>query len=232
MKRTGAAISLSVAAFSFALLAPNFAEAQNAQTAESQVSQSTVNSNAGRQEAAEMVPARAALVRTLDAKNDRPGEQFVAKLSQTVHLKDGQELRNGTELIGVVSTDDMQNAGTSGTSRLALRFTEAKLKDGKVIPIKATIVGVFGPEAENSQGYDVQAGDQQPNFWNKGTLQVDQIGAMSGVDLHSKIASRNSGVFVSSKKDDVKLKYGSELTLAIAAKGNSQAAMDKQNNGY
>ena len=45
---------------------------------------------------------------------------------------------------------------------------------------------------------------------------------MSGVDLHSKIASMNSGVLVSTKKDDVKLKEGTEFGLAIAAAGNGR----------
>ncbi len=221
MKRSVAAIALSVAAFSFALVSPNVAEAQNAQTA--------VNAPSGQNEAMQMVPARAALVETLDARDARQGEEFTAKLRQSVQLKDGPKLPNGTELIGVIGTDDMQSGGTS---KLALRFTEAKLKDGQVVPIKATIVGVFGPESRDGEGYDVPAGDQQPNNWNDGTLQVDQIGAVSGVDLHSKIASANSGVFVSTKKDDVKLTKGSELTLAIAAHGGSQAATNGQNGGY
>jgi hypothetical protein len=232
MKKTGAAIALSVAAFSFALVSPNFAEGQNAQNRETaQAQQGAMNASRGHNEAMQMVPARAALVKTLDARKARQGEQFQAKLSQTVQLKNGPKLPSGTQLIGVVGSDDMQN-GENGTSKLALRFTEAKLKDGKVVPIKATIVGVFAPEAVNSEGYNVAAGDQQPNSWTDGTLQVDQIGALSGVDLHSKIASKNSGVFVSNKKDDVKLKNGSELTLAIAANPNSQTATNGQNGGY
>jgi hypothetical protein len=39
---------------------------------------------------------------------------------------------------------------------------------------------------------------------------------MSGVDLHSRIASKNSGVFVSPKDKNVKLASGSELALALA----------------
>lgn len=52
-------------------------------------------------------------------------------------------------------------------------------------------------------------------------LQIDEIGALSGVDLHSRIASKNSGVFVSTKKDDMKLSAGSEFALAIAVRKNS-----------
>jgi hypothetical protein len=36
------------------------------------------------------------------------------------------------------------------------------------------------------------------------------------VDLHSRISSINSGVFVSTKKNDVRLAAGSEIALAIA----------------
>ena len=65
------------------------------------------------------------------------------------------------------------------------------------------------------------AGDQEPNSWNRQFTQVDQIGALSGVDLHSKISSQNSGVLVSTKKDDIKIKDGTELALAIAGESQS-----------
>lgn len=228
MKKTGAAMTLLVAAFAFALVSPNFAEAQNTQSAETGASQSVVNSSSGQNEAMQMVPARAALVQEIDARKLRQGEQFNAKLSQTVQLKNGRKLPKGTDLLGVIGADDMQTAG-NGTSKLALRFTEAKLKDGKVIPIKAMIVGVFGPPDED--GGFVAAGDQEPNAWSARTLQIDQIGVVSGVDLHSKITSDNSGVLVSDKKDDVKLQTGSEMALAIAPQGNSQTAANGQNVG-
>jgi hypothetical protein len=38
---------------------------------------------------------------------------------------------------------------------------------------------------------------------------MDQENVVSGVDLHSKISSQNSGVFVSTKKADIKLHAGS-----------------------
>jgi hypothetical protein len=118
-------------------------------------------------------------------------------------------------LIGSVATDDMQLAGTS---KLALRFSQAQLKNGQVIPIKATIVGVLPSESSNPEDGVTPGvgGDQAQTGWSNGTLQVDQIDALSGVDLHSKIASANSGVFVSTRKNDVKLSKGSEIELAIA----------------
>jgi hypothetical protein len=154
-----------------------------------------------------MVPVNAALSHDLDAQKDRPGSQFEAKLSQKVRLSDGTELPSGAVLIGKVVEDDMQQ---QGTSKLALRFDQARLKDGKVIPIRATIVGIFRPSADS----------EPPSNWTTGTLQVDQLGVMPGVDLHSKTASEDSGVFVSTKKDDVKLDRGSMIQLAIAPGAN------------
>jgi hypothetical protein len=183
-------------------LSPQLALAQNS-TAQA----STANKAA----AMKMVPGRAAVLKDLDANKLKAGQQFRVKLAGTVHFKDGTMLPHGTVLLGVVSSDNL----LPGNSKLALRFTNAELKGGKTIPIRATIVGVAAPEYENGEGYDIAAGDQQPNNWTPGTLQVDQITALSGVDLHSRIAGQNSGVFVTTKKNDVKLDKGSELLLAI-----------------
>jgi hypothetical protein len=207
--------TLSIAGVFLALLFPVFALAGNMQS--SQASSSTKARVPGQREAMRMVPARVALPETLDAKKTQPGHEFRATLANTVHLDNGPELPVGTALVGTVVTDDMQ---LKGMSKLALRFTKAELKDGRVVPIKATIVGVFAPEWMSPGGYPINPGDQAPNSWNDGTLQVEQIGATPGVDLHSKIASRNSGVFVSTTKDDVKLDKGSEIALAIAAQGH------------
>jgi hypothetical protein len=167
----------------------------------------------GQREAMRMVRARAELMRPLDGKKERSGSAVQAQLRQKVTLSDGTELPDGTILVGEVTVDDMQQ---QGTSKLALRFDQARLKDGTTVRIKATIVGFFGPGPDvYSPNYPWDGGDQVPNSWTDGTLQVDQINVVSGVDLHSKISSGNSGVFVSNKKDDVKLKEGSEVQFAI-----------------
>ncbi len=40
------------------------------------------------------------------------------------------------------------------------------------------------------QGYNVAPGDEEPNDWTQSMLQVDELDAMSGVDLHSRIAGK------------------------------------------
>jgi hypothetical protein len=170
--------------------------------------------NAGQQEATMMVRANGELLRTIDAGNIESGSQFKVKLAQTVHLDGGQELHSGSILVGTVTKDGEQGSAP----KLTLRFTQATLKDGTVVPIKATIVGLA--DAGNSEDYSVVPGNQQPNNWTSGTLQVDQLNAASHADLHSEIASDDSGVFTSRDNHDVKIRAGSEIELAIA-KGNN-----------
>jgi len=167
----------------------------------------------GKREAMHMVPASVMLLSSLDAAKMQPGMHFKARLTGKVHLVNGPELPSGTIFEGTVASDDMNIAANR---KIALRFTQADLKDGTKIPIKATIVGVFTPSNEAAYSYNDASYAPVPNTWNDGTLAVDQINVTSGVDLHSRIASRNSGVFATTKKDDVKLAQGSDLNLAVA----------------
>lgn len=169
------------------------------------------NSSAQAQ-AAQMVPAQAVLATRIDASKMQPGTKFRATLSQAVRLDNGTELPHGTRLIGTVTSDSM----AQGKAMLALRFTQADLKDGKTLPIKATIVDLSPGQSDYSELMDAA---NNPIPWDRKTEKVDAIGVLSGVDLHSNIAGNNSGVFVATKKEDVKLRAGSELSLAIGAKG-------------
>jgi hypothetical protein len=196
------AITLSLAAMSFALILPNSIQAQ-----------SDPGVQPGQGVALEMVSARVALKQEIDADKVKQGDQIRTTLSGKVHLKNGTELPSGTVILGVVTTDDMQ---LSGTSKLALNFNKAELKNGTIIPIKATIVGFFPPENEDTNGYPIAPGDQELDAWEQHPDSVDEIGALPGVDLHSRITSSNSGVLVSTSKHDMKLKWGSEFALAVA----------------
>ena len=169
-----------------------------------------------------MKPARATLVKNIDAARDQSGHTVDAKLQDKVRLTNGTELPRGTMLLGTVTADDMQQ---QGRSKLALRFNEARLKDGTTVPIRATIVGFYGPGGGSAEIAPEQTAAMTSNDWTDKTLQLDQEDVVPGVDLHSRIASRNSGVFVATKKDDVKLREGSEIEFAIAPATNGQNGM-------
>jgi hypothetical protein len=214
--------TLSVAALSLAFLVPTFTLPASAQP---QPAQSQASSQDSTAPAMHMVPARAALNGALIASKVKAGDEFRATLAEKVQLQNGPKLPAGTVLIGQISTDDTNQ---SGTSKLALRFTSAKLKDGQTVPIKATIVGILDTGLANQDTYRLNPNGQTPASWNDGTLTVDQINAMNGVDLHSKISSSNSGVFVSTK-DNIKLVNGGELELAIAQQQHPMNNMSGMN---
>jgi len=198
-------ISLSIAALSVLLVLPASAQ-DSSQTG-------TGNSADANSDAMHMVPATAALKTTYDSSKLKPGDPFNIVLSESVQLQNGPKLPSGTAILGTVTTDDLN---VNGAAKLAVRFTQAKLKNGQLIPIKATIVGVYAPEITNASGSPITPGDQYPNLWTPQTVNIDQVEAISGVDLHSRISSINSGVFVSTKKNDLRLSVGSEIALAIA----------------
>jgi hypothetical protein len=196
--------ALSIATLSLAILTPAFGQS------------SQDNQPTGSREAQRMVPALASLTRTLDSNSIHTGDQFHATLSGNVHLTGGVELHHGDALLGQVADDD---TNTAGNSRLAVRFTQAVLKNGQTIPVKVTIVAIYTPDSLASDQSAIP--DEVPNSWNDGTLQVDQLGVVKNVDLHSRISSQNSGVFVSTQKNNVKIPAGSEIALAIAAQSNT-----------
>jgi hypothetical protein len=207
--KNATAFKVSTAVTFLALLSPAFVRAQSAQDAQNMDLASTTPAASV---AAEMVPAQAVLTGELDAKKLQQGGQFEATLTGKVELKDGTELPRGTVLEGTIAKDDMQS---DGTSTLALRFVDAKLKDGTSIPITATIVGVAPPA--NGIAWDNSDQNEPPAPWNMNVLKVEEIGALSGVNFQSSIGGENSGVFVSNKKHNVRLSARSQISLAIAA---------------
>lgn len=203
-------VALTVATLSLSFLYSQIAQARNLvqDSANSQAS----NSALGAQGTTQMVPAEAALVRSLDAKKVRPGEEFQATLHGKVQLSNGPVLPSGTKLVGTISAANAQ----LGSVKLALRFTKAELKNGKVIAIKAMIVGVDEPQGIPPDDTTTMVSHN----WNYNAQQIDETGVMGGVDLHSRVTDPDSGVFVTTTKGDIKFETRSQLVLAIAAQEN------------
>ena len=70
------------------------------------------SSTAGQGAALQMVAAQATLVKGIDAREARPGQDLQSvPQPNKVQLKNGPELPRGTELIGTVTDDQMQMKG-------------------------------------------------------------------------------------------------------------------------
>jgi hypothetical protein len=222
MKRE-VAVSLCAAVATLAFACAQSAQAQdnsnpqsNSQWTTSQ-SDNSVDSAEARQEAQQMVPARVTLLNEVSTRKSHEGDQVRAEVrSRDVVLKDGTKLPSGTVLVGKIT----EAQASPGNVRLAMRFNDARLKDGQTVPVKATIVAIEPPgdEVDGIQQAQVPAHD----VWNQNTLQVDELGAVGGADLHSSIAGDNSGVIVSDRKDSIKITAGSQIDLAIGPSMNQQ----------
>ena len=189
------------------------AAGQAAQADVAAAGQAVQADSAAASEAAQMVPAIAALPRTLDAGKNHVDSTFEAELNSKITLSNGTILPPHTLLIGKVTRDEMQ---ATGSSEFAVRFDQAKLKDGKTLPIKATIIDITRPSSDTDY--------TETNNWTSQTLTVEQLNVVSGVDLHSQIAGNDSAVFVSTKKHEVKLPAGSQLKLAIGPATDASTA--------
>ena len=207
--KSGVTISLSVAALALASFLANDAQAKDKKNLPA-----TEDVVSTRQESsvAFMVPAQATLVEPLDQKKLQAGQQFHAALGEKVQLKNGPELPKGTVLVGTVAANEQS---PSGGSKLVVRFTAAQLKDGKTVPVKVTIVGVYAAGSE---------ADRLSNAWTQKAGAAEQLNVNAGVDLHSDTASNDSGSFVSSGKAQVKLPKGSGLSLAIGPEQDAQGS--------
>ncbi len=160
-------------------------------------------------------PGVVELTHAVDAKKLTSGATIQTRLTHSVRLADGTKLPAGTWLNATVAEDDMQ---IQGKVKLALRFTEARMKDGKTVPIKATILAVATqPVPVENASNVIETVLPVPNNLNNQPDVVDAIGIASGVDLHSKAGSQNSGVFVTANKDDIKLPIGTKMELALTS---------------
>lgn len=167
-----------------------------------------VNKVQAQMAAAEMEPASAYIQRTIDAESSYTGQQIRAKLDESVQLKNGPDLPSGTVLIGKVTQD---RRGANYVT-LALRFTQAQLKTGKSVPIKAMVVSISQPHSMYTGAPQAPARD----LWNRHIYQVDQIGAAHGADMLSTITGKNSTVISSDQQNDAWIDRGSLIDLAIA----------------
>jgi hypothetical protein len=155
------------------------------------------------------------LTHDVDANKLATGATIQTRLIQAVHLPDGTTLPRGTWMDATVEPDDMQ---IDARVKLALRFTDAKTKNGKTVPIKAMIIAVATqPQPVINDPDLLETMLPVSSSLNNETQGVDDIGIASGVDMHSKTSSQNSGVFVTNKKNDVKLPNGTKMALAITS---------------
>ncbi|MFZ0274182.1 MAG: hypothetical protein WB524_21480 [Acidobacteriaceae bacterium] len=158
-----------------------------------------------------LVGVNAKLDRTLDSKNATVGQAVTAKLDGSVTL-DGTRLGRGVELIGKVA--EVKNAEGSPAS-VTLLFTSAKLKDGKEIPVKATLLAAYPEVDPVGESLGDGSGLPAPAHVDADRTFDQEPGALSRVAMNSAVKNADSGTF-SSTNGNFKLLAGTNLQVGVA----------------
>jgi len=162
----------------------------------------------------QLVSADARLIQSVDTKDVAAGQLITAKLTSDVKDGESMNLPKGTMLIGKV--EHVQMSKDKGPAKLSLVFDEAKLSDGKTIPVKATLLSAYPADAGS---YWAPTSDSvlpnEPHFISSQERIDQEPGTLSHVAMHSAVASKVSGVFLS-KDRDIHLKSGTQFQIALA----------------
>lgn len=168
-----------------------------------------------------LVSANAELTHALNAKSTHQGQNVMAKLTSSVKAEGQTELPKGTMLMGKVA--EVQNGFANGNkSKISIVFNEARLSNGREVPIKATVLAAYPPVLTGvTQSTSSYMMVQPRHIPNDQKIQQDP-GTLSHVMLMSSVQSDVSGVFLS-KNHNVNLHRGTRLQLAIAPEANSMS---------
>lgn len=155
----------------------------------------------------------AKLNHALDSSHVKLGQRVTARTTMALHTPNGVTLPRRTRLIGKV-TGIQKGQGKPTT--MSLVFTQARLRNGHTIPIKATLLGVKPPYFGADAAY--QAGRHFPDSSRRVAYdaQVTQEpGAIRHVTMHSSALSHNSATF-QRKHGNIDLRRGTQFRIAIA----------------
>jgi len=95
----------------------------------------------------------AELSKKIDTKDAKAGDQVVAKTTSEGRLADGTRLPKGSKLVGHV-TDVQAKSHDNRDSHLAFAFDRAVLKDGREVPVRATMQSLSAPAAMAANSSD------------------------------------------------------------------------------
>lgn len=157
-----------------------------------------------------------ALDHPLESKNATVGEPVTATLKGSVKA-DGLDLPKGTDLVGKVA--EVQPAQNGTPASVSVVFTTAKLKDGKEVPVKATVIAVFPQSADAGiEGSGITMGAAPKQVPLDGAYDQEP-GALSHVEMKSAVKNSDSVTFTGS--NNFKLPAGTFLQLGVGSANTS-----------
>jgi hypothetical protein len=169
----------------------------------------TIGANAQPMQSMQLNTVNARLSKALDTSNAMQGQIVSAKLIESVNAN-GMKLAKGSELIGHIVTVQAAQGGSGAT--LTILFDKAHSKDGKEMPVHATLVDIARFDAPEIMTAPVAS---------DATYVVDN--RLDGISLKSSVTGGDSGT-LSNKDKNIKLDSGTDLLLAVSpATSNSNS---------
>lgn len=168
---------------------------------------------AGVASAQSLVGVNAQLVHTLDSASAKAGEAVAVKLDSTIRTADGMKLPKGTELVGTVA--EVQASQNGGPAVLTLILNKAELKNGKQIPVKATVVGAYPASQGDSSGDTDQVMAEPPAQIAPDATIDQEPGALKKIALNASVKSSDSVTFRRAN-GNFKLESGTYFQVGLA----------------
>jgi hypothetical protein len=129
----------------------------------------------------------ATLSKPVDARKAKPGDRVTATNDKDAKTADGTSIKQGSTLVGHVAKAKPLDKSTSGSaagngeSMLSIVFDKAILKDGREIPLNATIQAVSAAESNASLASDMGGAGMSTVGMGAGSARASGGGLIGGV---------------------------------------------------
>jgi len=127
--------------------------------ADSNTSKTSANTQHMQADSASASEMNATLSKPVDARKAKPGDRVTAKNDKDAKSADGTSIKRGSTLVGHVTKARPLNKSASGSadaqSMLSVVFDKAILKDGREVPLNATIQAVSAAESDAALTSDI-----------------------------------------------------------------------------
>jgi hypothetical protein len=137
------------------------ADRSGASAANSNASAASASTKHAQASAAGGSEMSATLSKPVDARKAKPGDGVTATNDKDMKTADGTSIKQGSKLVGHVAKAQpldksaSGNASSGGESMLSIVFDKAILKDGREVPLNATIQAVSAAESNASLASDM-----------------------------------------------------------------------------
>jgi hypothetical protein len=167
-----------------------------------------------------MVNVMASIEKTIDSKKAKTGDAVTAKATAATVLSDGTRVPVGSILLGHI--DSIAPSEKKSDGILVLTFDKLQIKNGKEIPIKATVMGVtstsptFGVDDKPYDPSNYITGTQGDNKTNGENNQTRGPHTVVGLTLSGSPKDSFSATLTQARKN-VELSSSTQLVVSVAA---------------